>query len=63
MAGTEALWSSSLLRPVDIVGDRQDNVCITDSDNHGIRRWNRTTEGVERLAGRQHSASKFSLLG
>jgi DNA-binding beta-propeller fold protein YncE len=31
--------------------DRQGNLYITDSDNHLVRRWDRTTGLLERVAG------------
>lgn len=45
-----------LSRPVGIAGEREGNVRVTDSDNHVVRRWNRTTGGVERRAGRGNLA-------
>jgi DNA-binding beta-propeller fold protein YncE len=43
--------SASLSRPYGIALDRQGNLYITDSDNHLVRRWNRTTGLLERVAG------------
>jgi sugar lactone lactonase YvrE len=31
--------------------DEQGNIFLTDSDNHLVRRWDRTTGGIERIAG------------
>lgn len=43
--------SSSLSRPSGIVLDEQGNLFFTDSDNHLVRRWDRTTGRIERIAG------------
>jgi sugar lactone lactonase YvrE len=43
--------SSSLSRPSGIVLDEQENLFFTDSDNHLVRRWDRTTGRIERIAG------------
>ncbi len=43
--------SSSLSRPSGIAVDVEGNLFITDSDNHLIRRWDRTTGRLDRLAG------------
>jgi sugar lactone lactonase YvrE len=43
--------SPSLSRPSGIALDLQGNLYITDSDNHLIRRWKRTSGRLERLAG------------
>lgn len=43
--------SRSLSRPSGIALDSQGNLYITDSDNHLIRRWTRSTGRLERVAG------------
>jgi DNA-binding beta-propeller fold protein YncE len=43
--------SASLSRPSGVAVDRQGNLYITDSDNHLVRRWDRTTGLLERVAG------------
>jgi sugar lactone lactonase YvrE len=43
--------SHSLSRPSGIALDSQGNLYITDSDNHLIRRWIRTSGQLERVAG------------
>ncbi|BCA56127.1 hypothetical protein W02_32670 [Nitrospira sp. KM1] len=43
--------SSSLSRPSGIAVDIHGNLYITDSDNHLVRRWDRLTGRLERLAG------------
>jgi sugar lactone lactonase YvrE len=43
--------STSLSRPSGIALDARGNLFITDSDNHLVRRWNRATGRLERLAG------------
>lgn len=43
--------SPSLSRPSAIALDSRGNLYITDSDNHLVRRWNRTTGRVDRVAG------------
>ncbi len=43
--------SASLARPSGITLDRKGNLFITDSDNHLIRRWDRATGKLDRLAG------------
>lgn len=43
--------SVSLSRPVGIAADGDGNLFITDSDNHLVRRWNRATGKIERMAG------------
>jgi sugar lactone lactonase YvrE len=46
----EAL-STSLSRPSGIAVDSEGNLFITDSDNHLVRRWDRGTGRLDRLAG------------
>jgi len=43
--------SRSLSRPSGITSDEEGNLYVTDSDNHLVRRWNRRTGYVERIAG------------
>ena len=43
--------SASLSRPSGIAVDRGGNLLLTDSDNHLIRRWDRSTGLIERVAG------------
>jgi DNA-binding beta-propeller fold protein YncE len=43
--------SGSLSRPSGIALDADDNLLVTDSDNHLIRRWDRKTGRLERVAG------------
>lgn len=43
--------SRSLSRPSGIALDRDGNLLITDSDNHLIRRWERATGRIDRVAG------------
>jgi sugar lactone lactonase YvrE len=43
--------SSSLSRPSGIALDEQGNLFFTDSDNHLVRRWDRTTGRIDRIAG------------
>lgn len=43
--------SSSLSRPSGIALDSRGNLYMTDSDNHLIRRWDRTSGQLERVAG------------
>jgi sugar lactone lactonase YvrE len=43
--------SRSLSRPSGIALDEEGNLFFTDSDNHLVRRWDRITGGVERIAG------------
>jgi len=43
--------STSLSRPSGIALDEEGNVYVTDSDNHLVRRWDRTTGRIERIAG------------
>ena len=43
--------STSLSRPSGIAVDRGGSLLLTDSDNHLVRRWDRTTGLIERVAG------------
>ena len=43
--------SSSLARPAGIALDEEGNLYFTDSDNHLVRRWDRITGRIERIAG------------
>ena len=43
--------SGSLSRPSGIAVDREGNLLITDSDNHLVRRWERASGRIDRLAG------------
>jgi len=43
--------SSSLSRPSGIALDNEGNLYLTDSDNHLVRRWDRITGRIERIAG------------
>jgi DNA-binding beta-propeller fold protein YncE len=43
--------SSSLSRPWGMALDEEENLYFTDSDNHLVRRWDRITGGIERIAG------------
>jgi DNA-binding beta-propeller fold protein YncE len=43
--------SASLSRPSGITLDDEGNLYMTDSDNHLVRRWNRITWRIERIAG------------
>jgi sugar lactone lactonase YvrE len=43
--------SRSLSRPSGIVLDEKENLFFTDSDNHLVRRWDRVTGLIERIAG------------
>lgn len=43
--------SSSLSRPSGITLDEEGNLYFTDSDNHLVRRWDRFTGCIERIAG------------
>jgi sugar lactone lactonase YvrE len=43
--------SRSLSRPSGIALDEEGNLYVTDSDNHLVRRWNRITGFIERVAG------------
>ena len=43
--------SASLSRPSGIALDDEGNIYVTDSDNHLVRRWDRVTGHIERIAG------------
>jgi sugar lactone lactonase YvrE len=43
--------SNSLSRPSGIALDEEGNLYFTDSDNHLVRRWDRITGRIERIAG------------
>ncbi|HEY6083887.1 MAG TPA: hypothetical protein VIU63_00740 [Nitrospira sp.] len=43
--------SASLSRPSSMAIDGEGNIYITDSDNHLVRRWDRVSERLERVAG------------
>jgi DNA-binding beta-propeller fold protein YncE len=43
--------SASLSRPSGMALDEEGNLYITDSDNHLVRRWDRITGRIERVAG------------
>ena len=43
--------SASLARPSGIALDEEGNLYFTDSDNHLVRRWDRVTGRIERIAG------------
>ena len=43
--------STSLSRPSGIALDEEGNLYVTDSDNHLVRRWDRITGRIERIAG------------
>jgi len=43
--------SNSLSRPSGITLDEEGNLYFTDSDNHLVRRWDRITGRIERIAG------------
>ena len=43
--------SGSLSRPSGIALDPDGNLVITDSDNHLVRRWERATGRIDRIAG------------
>jgi len=49
--GVDEPPSASLSRPSGIALDEEGNLYMTDSDNHLVRRWNRITQGIERIAG------------
>lgn len=43
--------SNSLSRPSGMALDGDGNIFFTDSDNHLVRRWDRATKLIERIAG------------
>jgi sugar lactone lactonase YvrE len=49
--GPDEPSSNSLSRPSGIALDEGGNLYITDSDNHLVRRWDRITGRIERIAG------------
>jgi DNA-binding beta-propeller fold protein YncE len=49
--GPDELPSISLSRPSGIALDEEGNLYVTDSDNHLVRRWDRMTGRIERVAG------------
>ena len=49
--GPDELPINSLSRPSGIALDEEGNLYITDSDNHLVRRWDRITGRIERIAG------------
>lgn len=49
--------SSSISRPTGIALDREGNLFLTDSDSHLIRRWDRTTGLLTRIAGTGSASS------
>jgi sugar lactone lactonase YvrE len=49
--GPSEVPSGSLSRPSGIALDRDGNLFITDSDNHLVRRWERATGRIDRVAG------------
>jgi DNA-binding beta-propeller fold protein YncE len=49
--GPDESYSTSLSRPSGIVLDEEGNLYFTDSDNHLVRRWDRFTGRIERIAG------------
>ena len=50
--------SSSLSRPSGIAIDPDGNILITDSDNHLVRRWERSSGRIDRVAGIGDSSDK-----
>jgi DNA-binding beta-propeller fold protein YncE len=50
--------SASLSRPSGIAVDPDGNILITDSDNHLVRRWERSTGRIDRVAGVGESSDK-----
>jgi sugar lactone lactonase YvrE len=49
--GPEEPHSTSLSRPSGIALDAEGNLYLTDSDNHLVRRWDRVTGRIARIAG------------
>ena len=49
--GDDESASKSVSRPSGLAVDAQGNLFLTDSDNHLVRRWDRTTGVLHRLAG------------
>ena len=49
--GPDEPSSNSLSRPSGIALDEEGNLYVTDSDNHLVRRWDRITGRIERIAG------------
>jgi len=49
--GPDEPSSISLSRPSGIALDEEGNLYVTDSDNHLVRRWDRITGRIERIAG------------
>ena len=49
--GPDEPSSCSLSRPSGMTLDEEGNLYVTDSDNHLVRRWNRMTGRIERIAG------------
>ena len=49
--GPDELPSSSLSRPSGMALDEEGNLFFTDSDNHLVRRWDRITGRIDRIAG------------
>ncbi|MGH7180450.1 MAG: hypothetical protein ACREJN_00565, partial [Nitrospiraceae bacterium] len=49
--GPDESHSTSLSRPSGIALDEEGNLYFTDSDNHLVRRWDRITGRIERIAG------------
>ena len=49
--GPEEPHSTSLSRPSGIALDAEGNLYLTDSDNHLVRRWDRVTGRIVRIAG------------
>jgi DNA-binding beta-propeller fold protein YncE len=49
--GSDESPSTSLSRPSGITLDEEGNLYVTDSDNHLVRRWDRITGRIERVAG------------